>query len=154
MLKRLIALTLALLLTAGFALAEENLQYDGLLDKLIDQLQRSGMRGIFRLTVEGDSDLALQLRPLSGAMIQFRALAAEDGPESDHRSEFTLYAEKDGVRTAELDRDERHHRLPQPGERKSVREVVEREPPQRRAALGGSERTGEDHGATRRNTRT
>ena len=101
MLKRLIALTLALLLTAGFALAEENLQYDGLLDKLIDQLQRSGMRGIFRLTVEGDSDLALQLRPLSGAMIQFRALTAEDGPESDHRSEFTLYAEKDGVRTAD-----------------------------------------------------
>ena len=60
----------------------------------------------------------------------------------------------DGVRAAEPDGDEDHHGLPDAGEGESVHEVVEREAPERRAAFGGCERSGENHGAAGRLRKT
>lgn len=106
MFKRFVALTLALLLLAGLGLAEETPltgtapQYQNQLDKLMQQMRLSSVRGAFRLTVEGDSDLALALQPLTGAMIQFR-LQNANLAEGETRSEIILYAEKEGVRTAD-----------------------------------------------------
>ncbi len=105
MIKRIAALTLALILLAGMALAEGTAQYvitlhyDNLMDKLMRQLQESSVRCVFKLTVEGDSDLAQQLKPLSGAMITVR-MQNEYLEKGLTRSEMILYAEKDGVRTA------------------------------------------------------
>lgn len=106
MIRRLAALLLSLILLCAAAAAEtvsgtetpepaggQNaltaLSYDSLLDKFMRQLQISGLRGLFRLTVGGEGDLAASLAPLSGARLEFRALTLESENTAEIKAQLT-----------------------------------------------------------------
>ena len=95
MFRRLIAAMLLVMLALTAAAAETvpaapdmtALRYDSLVDKFIRQLQESGLRGLFSLTVDGEGAAADALRPLSGARLEFRSLTA--GHDAELKAQLT-----------------------------------------------------------------
>ena len=63
-------------------------------EKALNQLFKSGLRGAMKLIVSGDGEWAQTLAPVSGLMLQFRAISGGD------EGEFEIYAENNGAQAA------------------------------------------------------
>lgn len=95
--RRMLALLLALVLLAASAAADspEDSRYEDLRDKMYRQLVSSGLRGKLQLTVSGDSETAVLLSPLSGAILDI--YTQSKGLNNVEMPYFSCYFSKNGV---------------------------------------------------------